>query len=230
MPNDTDRPLGEGLADQTLTPTSPEEWGARPVAAEQGFIATLPSGNVVRMRRTLDLPILLRAGKIPNPLADIVRQMLDTGNTQFPREAAEDSTALQQLLDLIDQNCVNAVIEPKVSAPDPRGINETFEEWQERANAWLPEPGTLSVFRIDMPDKLYIYAVAQGAAANLARFRDESEGFMAGLADEQDVPSEAVGTPGANRAQRRAATKSAKKPAKQPAKSAKKSASARKKS
>lgn len=164
--------------EQALQVTSVEEWGKKSAPPEEGFICPLPSGSVARVKRTLDMPLLLKAGKIPNPLAGIVQRMIDTRSTDFPTEEM-DAETLGQLYDLLIQNAYKMILEPPVDMPDPRGtkdgipIKETAEEYQERLSKWQPKKGHLSIFAIEVPDMVYLFAVGQGAAADLESFRAE---------------------------------------------------------
>lgn len=199
--------------DQTLSPTPVEAWGSA-APLDPGFVATLPSGNIVRMRRTLDLPVLLKTGKIPNPLAPIIQRMMDEQLTEFPPEA-NNRQVMEQLLELLDATVVECFIEPKVSRPLPKGEDpkigpkETDEQFNARMQNWSPEPGTLSIFQIEPLDKMYVWQIAQGAAASLARFLSSTASSVGDLQDGPHVPGKAVGTDGApgNRQQRRAAAK-----------------------
>jgi hypothetical protein len=158
-----------------LQVTSASEWGQSTAPAEEGFVTPLPSGNVVRMQRTMDMPIMLATGRIPNPLAGIVSEMQETGSNVFPEESAKDMKVMQQLMNLLDSVFCNAVLEPKFSMPDVRDDSEDDKQYADRINKWRPPAGTVSIFNVVLQDKMYVYAVAQGAAADLARFRAESQ-------------------------------------------------------
>ena len=184
---------GEGLADQTLTPTAPGEWKTTQdqPTDEVGFIAELPSGNVVRMTRSLDMPILLKTGQIPNPLAGIVQKMIDTRSSTIPLDST-DTQSLMQLLDLLNETAVKVVLSPKFSGPERRKQGETAEAYQQRLEGWKPDPDTISIWDMTMEDKMFVFAVAQGAAADLARFRDEQERSLADLQASQGVREQAL--------------------------------------
>lgn len=175
------------VSDQTLEPTSIKDWKREPVqvATEvEGFIAELPSGNVVRMVRTMDMPLLLKTGQIPNPLAGIVQGMIDSRTTQFPFDEM-DTEVMMQLLDLLHETVVRSVIEPPFSMPAKRirkgKDKETPEAYMQRLEDWEPDPDTISVWDMDMSDRFFIFAVAQGAAADLASFREEQDRALADL-------------------------------------------------
>lgn len=212
MPND--QPLGAGLADQKLVPTSIGAWQKQeePKAApEDGFIAELPSGNIVLMTRTLDLQLLLKTGKIPNPLAGIVQTMIDKKSTAFPVDQT-DQKVLMQLLDLLNETAVRAIITPPFDAPAKRAKGQKAEDYQEYLEEWLPaltEDGAVqhaaalaedadhaasckcerkvSVWDMTMDDRFFVFAVAQGAAADLAAFRAEQERLVGDLQAGQGV-------------------------------------------
>jgi hypothetical protein len=112
-------------------PTSPEAWG-RSSSANQadGFVVELPSGNFAKIRRTLDLPTLLRSGQIPNPLAGIVRKAMAEGDPDILKNIPQEKSGpvMEQLLDLMDTVVCRSMIEPRVTRPDLiKG--ESFEEY-----------------------------------------------------------------------------------------------------
>lgn len=189
---------------QELQVTSPTEWGARATPVENGFITELPSGNVIRMQRTMDMLVLLRTGQIPNPLAGIVQKMIDSGDPGFPADAAKNPNVAEQLLDLLDRTWMKAVIEPPFDAPRPRGksedgrnIEETQQQYIDRISKWSPAEGKISVFDVDVNDKLYVLVVAQGVAADLAKFREVTEESVAALSASERVPAATKRTGGA---------------------------------
>lgn len=162
-----------------LQPTPASEWGKKK-SPESGFLCQLPSGEVVRIIRTLDLPVLLKAGQIPNPLNRVLRRMLNERQTAIPDEALEDPKMLEQLLNLLYATAKKMMIEPEISIPRPRGIDENgvrFEEsedeYDEYLQAWEPEDGMVPFHAIDVTDLMYLFAVGQGMAADLESFRFE---------------------------------------------------------
>lgn len=213
MPEDPEEEkfLEDGLADQTLKPTPVSAWKKQdyePVVEDEGFIAELPSGNVVRMTRTMDMAVLLKTGQIPNPLAGIVQTMIDQRTTDFPASMADDMAALTQLLDLMNETAVRVILEPPFDMPEKRKKNETGEQYQARLEVWKPDftdegkkqhklhsetdectcERKISAWDLTPEDRQYIFAVAQGAAADLARFREEQERVMASLQTRKPVP------------------------------------------
>lgn len=191
--------------DPQVQVTSAAEWGAKkeePV--EDGILVPLPSGNVVRVRRTMDMMALLRAGRIPNPLAGIVQKMIDTGNVDLAgamkKTGPESAKASQQLLDLLDGTWMNAVMEPAFDAPVPRGQlkdeggklikpQETQDEYMLRLEGWQPKEGKVSIFDVKMDDKMYVFGISQGAAVDLARFRAEQDAALDLVHADAPVPS-----------------------------------------
>lgn len=172
-----------------MVPTSVEEWDSVQTPDEAGFMLELPSGKFVRVIRNLDLDLLLKAGKIPNPLAPIIRKMMREQDPQLPMgDFEKDPKLLRQLMDMLQGNAARMMIEPKVSVPrqrnyDDNGVKSTVEEtegaYEKYLEKWQPAKGTLSVFRINVNDLMYLFAVGQGAAADLARFRAESNPTLA---------------------------------------------------
>lgn len=204
-------PTDPNKSDQELAPTPAGEWGKQSSAVDDGFLVTLPSGNRAKVRRTLDLPVLLKAGKIPNPLAGIIQRMIDTGDPSIDTSNMTPK-ALQQLLDLLDSTVERVMIQPRVSRPLGQQPTEDWDQYLERIQDWEPEPDTISVFDVEMNDKLFLFSLAQGAAADLESFRDEQTAALGAVQAGTSVgsaPEPTGGAAGPNRAARRA-----KKPAK----------------
>ena len=155
--------------DLQVTPAS--EWGKKSAPVEEGFVTELPSGNVVRMTRTLDLPSLLATGQIPNPLAGIVKQMMEDGQAVPP--ATNDMNVIVQMMDMFNSQFVKSVLEPQFDMPAVRKHNESDEAYQKRLSEWEPEEGKISVFDVQLMDKMFVFAVGQGAPADLALFREQ---------------------------------------------------------
>jgi hypothetical protein len=181
-----------------------EEWGAVEEDEEGGFVTQLPeSKHYVRVRRTLDMTVMLRTGHIPNPLARIIREMLTSGKDDFDMEKV-DEKVLDQMLDLTDRIVVSSMLDPKVSAPERRSPSETDEQYAQRLQNFRPDPGTLSVFRIPLADRQFIAAVAQGRATELESFLSQQAALVADLQAGSGVVEPPVQPP---RAVRRSAAK-----------------------
>lgn len=178
-----------------LQVTSASNWNTKKeVPEEAGFITELPTGNVIRMRRTMDMLALIRTGQIPNPLAGIVQKMINSGDPNLAFDGANTQVA-QQLLDLLDQTWLRCVLEPEFDGPAPKGrdadnnkVSETDEQYIERLADWTPKEGAISVLEVDMNDKLFVFVVAQGVAADLAKFREVTDESLASVQAGNDVP------------------------------------------
>lgn len=177
-----------------LQVTPVEAWGRNTTSVEEGFVAKLPSGNVVRMTRTLDLAELLSTGRIPNPLAGIVQSMMEKGETSFPE--TNDMKTIEQLMDLLNTTFCRAVLEPRFSMPSVRKHNEKVDDYYERINAWEAPERTVPIFDVLLQDKMFVFAVAQGAAADLALFREQPGADVFSLPTVEDLgaTSESIGS------------------------------------
>lgn len=216
MPTDQITP---GTADQNLAPTAAGDWKKSadfsPETTEvEGFITDLPSGNRIKMFRTLDMALLLKTGRVPNPLAGIVQGMIDARTMMFPVEKM-DMEVMEQFLDLQHETIVRCVISPPFDMPDKRGWAngkklplrqdeegktipaETAEEYHARLEVWQPREGSVSVFDLSIDDRNFIFATAQGAAADLATFRTQQDGAVAGLQASRPVRKPTKRTGGA---------------------------------
>lgn len=163
-------------------------------AAVEGQVITLPSGNVVRCKRTMDLMTLMKAGKIPNPLSGIINSMVSRGG-QMPSMDDVGDEGVSALLGFIDKNVIESVVEPKiVPVPEPEK-DEDADAYADRLKGWTPDdPDAVPISWIDMDDRMFIFTFSQGMASDLESFREEQAAAMASVAD----------GPGASRAAKRA--------------------------
>lgn len=150
-----------------------------------GHLITLPSGNVARLRRTMNLPELLRTGKIPNPLAGYVNEAIATKNPASAQPKDDDPQAIVQMVQLIQGQLPMIFLEPKVATQPPH--------WDEaKQGQWEPAEDEVNIIDIDPEDAMFAFAFAQGGPADVARFRAEQAKIVASVADEQGVEGEAV--------------------------------------
>jgi hypothetical protein len=166
---------------QAQVPTSAAAWRS---ARKQGFLVTLPSGQTVKIRRTLDLFERLRDGRIPNPLAGIVVEMIENKREQVDMSKL-DGTSLGQMLALIDDTITKMMIEPQVVL-----------EPVDAPLGWEAPEGFISTSDIEIDDKMFLFNVAQGGTADLATFRAQAAAFMGSVPDGDGVHDAAVGSDG----------------------------------
>lgn len=157
--------------------TSASAWSS---TRREGMVIELPTGNFARVRRTMDLVLLLKTGQIPNPLATIVNEMIRKQQSDFPTEKM-DETAIKQMLDLVDQTCEKCFIEPRVEIPGEGVDRETFE----------PSEGAISIDDLEMRDRFYVFGFVQGSPADLARFREATGPTLPTAQDGEGVLDEA---------------------------------------
>lgn len=194
MPSDT----------QTNEPkvTNPNAWGG---AEAEGQVIELPSGNYLRCRRSMDLLHLLKSGRIPNPLSQIIQKMIDRGG-EMPNMGDMDDNAIGAMLTFVDDTVIRVVTEPKVVAPPKPNENEDgtrlaglakdkeedTDDYSERIRAWMDEErtdGKLKLPYLSLDDRMFIFVFSQGFAADLATFRDEQAAGMASVSDVPAVPA-----------------------------------------
>lgn len=222
------QPISEPVAPPV--PTSASSWGRAP-QAEDGFVVELPSGNFAKVRRSLDMLDLLRSGKIPNPLAAVVQEMMDGKATALSSPEMQSREGLEQLMDMLDTYTVRTMIEPAVSRPiqskDFKASDfsdlvtdeivaevDAIEDEDMRAERlhglvylaylrqWTPDDNTLSIFDIELNDKMFLFGISQGAVADAKSFRDESTRAMASLPASRPVPKPTKRTGGGKRGQK----------------------------
>lgn len=159
---------------QDLEVTPPDSWQS---PRRQGFPVLLPSGNVARVRRTMDLLTLAKSGSIPNPLGSIVQKMIDEGRPTFGLGELEGD-ALTQAFDLIDTTVVNAMVEPRVALPPEKDEEEKVIN----PELWQAPPGMISIMDLSMEDRLFIVQVAHGGTTDLNSFRVQQAGVVQAVA------------------------------------------------
>jgi hypothetical protein len=198
MPNDTPTTEQGSAADQGAAllalqnqeVTSLADW-VRPNQNPKivGFVIELPSGNRVRMTRGVDLLTMIKEGRIPNPLADVINEMINKrGETDAPKVAELPIETLQQLLQFVDKLTEEVILEPKLaSKPYPS---------EEGADTWVCPEGYGCVQELlTVDDRFFIFGVALGGAANLKQFREQQEAALANLSNGDPVQSAPSGSP-----------------------------------
>lgn len=165
--------------------TAASEWGAD----KQGFVVELPSGRVARIKRSLDLSALLKQGRIPNPLNSIIMEMVRTKKQDFDI-AKLDPDAMQQFMKLVDDIMCRCFVEPRCQQPPERLPGEDINAYQERADAWAPAEGSIHVEWVSEIDKMFVFAVAQGAATDLAPFREAESADVEAVGSVEDLEPE----------------------------------------
>lgn len=173
--------------------TSAQAWSQ---GQADGVVTELPSGKIVMLVRKLDLPVMLRSGRIPNPLAGVIRKMINGGQEKpgLPEEMSQDPVVFEQMMDMVDNAVAAAMVEPKAIVPPTKGkhpstaigFSETDEAFQKRWNDYEDvladvEANTISTDWVSLEDKIFIFFFSQGGAADLATFRTATGNAMAAL-------------------------------------------------
>lgn len=169
-------------------------------AEKDGQLVKLPSGNVFRVKRSMDMLVMLKAGRIPNPLSGVVQNMVDRGSATPEVEDLEGETLIEAMK-FIDKCVVDSVVEPKIAVPPDPEKDETADDYGARLEEWKkgledPEsphynPEAVPLTWVDMDDRMFIFVFAQGFAADLEAFRAETRAVMASASDVTPVPRKA---------------------------------------
>lgn len=149
-----------------LRPTRGVEWRR---AHREGYVLTLPSGNVVRMR-PVALDVLIVSGRIPDFLTAVAAKSLWT-ETSGEEIASRDELA-KGFAELVNIIVPAALLEPKV-VEDPQGDDE------------------VSLEDIDFQDKVSIFQLAVQPSEVLRKFRDQQDAGVATVSDGEDNGDEA---------------------------------------
>lgn len=152
--------------DEKITPA-----GAWNQTTQDGFVVELPSGNFAKLRRTLSLPTLLSSGKIPNPLADMIRKMISVGKSDIKAEDLGEEGAIQ-FATLVNEQIPLIFASPRVESR-PDGWDTS------KQGAWEPSPGAMDINMLSFEDQMYAFSWAQGAALDIATFRERANASMA---------------------------------------------------
>jgi len=125
--------------------TSGKEWRQRRV---EGWLETLPSGNVARLR-TVSLLDFVNRGEIPDPLSAAVAEMLGGKSKDIG-----DFENFKQFAGLAAFVCRQAFVLPRI-VDDPKADDE------------------VSILDIDFADQRYVFNIVQKEILMLAPFRQE---------------------------------------------------------
>lgn len=183
MTTSATEPQIPALTDKPVTSAS--EWRA---PRHEGLVLELPSGKVARVRRAMDLGIMLKTGQIPNPLAGVVNEMIRSQSPDFPTDKMSNE-AVAQMMSLVDLTCSKCFMEPRVEIP-PTAAEDASPEEKAKAEAWQPTEGAISVEDLDQRDRFFIFGWAQGGPADLAPFRKAANPPVATRQDGAEVPDD----------------------------------------
>lgn len=130
-------------------PTSAAAW-RKP--REEGFLITLPSGNVARLR-PVALDVLITSGKLPDMLTPIAAKTL---------WVEEDVTAVGEIPELAKgfAELVNFVLPAAFLEPVVIADGE-------------PGAGEIHIEDIDFSDKVAVFNLVTSGAASLGKFREQ---------------------------------------------------------
>jgi hypothetical protein len=159
-----------------------------------GMPVTLPSGNVARLRRTFSMIKAIEKNAVPNPLKRIVNDAIKRAgegpwSVDFS-EVSEEEVA--NFIDLINEEVLTIFVEPQLVV---KPSDEELKEQGIDPDEWHPPEGCLDRADVSFQDRSFAYSFAQGAAADLTRFRD-SEADVASAQHGQGVRDESVSASG----------------------------------
>ncbi len=178
-----------------LAPTPAESWNGPRV---QGFLVELPSGNICRVKRLMDMKELAIAGKIPNPLGQTVMRMISEGEPALDLQQITPAEQVQAILFMDSQVC-RMMIEPRCMIPpekDDEG-NDVIAE------LWKPPAGCISILDLTQEDRLFLFNVSNGGVTDLATFRRVQNGLVEVASSRPRVPRPTKRTGGTQRARSR---------------------------
>jgi len=148
--------------------TSATEWRK---AREQGEITELPSGKVAALR-PLSLLGLVKRGSIPDPLSQLVTEMI-----AGEEKVVVNLELFQSFGELLDLICIVAFVNPKI-VDNPQADDE------------------ISVEDLDFDDQLFVFNLVQSEVNLTKPFRPEPPGDVETLSDQSGVEDASVGPDG----------------------------------
>jgi len=155
----TGRTTPKGTQPRKGAPSGPTSAAAWKSKSAEGTLLTVPSGNTCLVK-PIGLAAFMKKGVIPNGLIPLIQDSIKKGGVPEDvniESILEDEGKLQQILELADSICVDAVLDPKV-APAPA-------EGEDR------DPNVLYVDEVDFNDKMFIFNFVVGGTADLEQFR-----------------------------------------------------------
>jgi len=162
------------MIDETLPVTSGSEWRRN---REEGELIQLPySGKLVRLR-TVRPDMLLRLGKIPNPLSALMVDII-YGTTEDDRldrflDTQEGVEAALDMLESLRVVCTAAFIQPRI-VDDPVGDDE------------------ISIDDLELSDRSYIFRLSFIPAEALKTFRYKPPSDVEVMENGAGVPQPAL--------------------------------------
>jgi hypothetical protein len=162
------------MIDASLPVTSGAEWRRN---REEGELVQLPySGKIVRLR-TVRPDMLLRLGKIPNPLSALMVDII-YGNAEGERldqflNTQEGVEAALDMLESLKVVCMAAFIQPRI-VDDPQGDDE------------------ICIDDLELADRSYIFRLVFVPAEALKSFRYEPPADVAVVANGAGDPQPAL--------------------------------------
>lgn len=190
MPNELDPQFmqpASAVGASTQAPTAASEWRS---SRTEGFTVQLPSGNVARVRRSMDILQLLKTGRVPNKLIKLITAMMDqqkAGQIPIVEAGDADEETIMEMMSFIDTCVASIMISPPCHVP-PREKDESNEDYQNRAPSWIPPEGSISIFDLSPEDRMFLFSVAQGGTTDLELFRNQQAAVVVGSSDSKAVP------------------------------------------
>lgn len=142
---------------------------------------TLPSGNVVRLKRP-GPTAMIQNGMLPDALMNVVSESISSkqGLSKESQTALlEDNERLIEMLDALDQTVPKVMVDPKCAYHR----NESGEDIPEDER----DDDVVYTDYIDLDDKMFIFQFAIGGTRDADRFREESASALGNLADGEEV-------------------------------------------
>lgn len=153
---------------EELTPTSAAEW-RKP--REEGYLVTLPSGNVARLR-PVALDMLVVAGQIPDILTPMAARALWGVEEEDGKEGDKTLEDAVEYIEFVNLIAKAAMLEPRIC--DGEKASE----------------GCITLEDLEFDDRVAIQRVALLPASQMRRFRDRQAANVEAIPDgESDQPA-----------------------------------------
>lgn len=161
--------------------TSAKAWKASTKAP----LLTLPSGNVMRVRK-IGLQALMRTGIMPNSLMAYADRAVKKGKKQEVTEAdmidiLKDEDQVKEIAKFMDEVTILCAEEPEVHRLPDEGVEK--------------DDDLLYVDEIDEEDKSFLFQAVMGGTTDVETFRAEHAGNVAAVRRREDVGGKAKRPP-----------------------------------
>lgn len=152
-----------------LVITDPDEWLEENPDSDTEIVA-LPSGKVVKLKKVIDLRSMIRAGRVPNMMVDMVLGHVEQDKPKTPKTKDQKQQDAVELFEFMDRIVVDSVVEPRVVIPPTVKKKIDGQVMVIDDPEWIRPKGTWSIRQFDMSDIAFVNAFVGSGASEFEQF------------------------------------------------------------